>query len=151
MRKGQAALEFLMTYGWAILAVIVAIAALAYFTGTHQKFLPSVCTVRAPFSCVEYGVTTVGANSIVTLGIQNTAGMDMQSLNFTLHCNDDATIRRTYAQTVLRSHDKLNTTLMRFSCPSTGTVFKGAYSIKYTYNGESVSHNVTGNFRVSVD
>jgi uncharacterized protein (UPF0333 family) len=31
MRKGQAAMEFLMTYGWAILVVLAAIGALAYF------------------------------------------------------------------------------------------------------------------------
>ena len=31
MKKSQAAMEFLMTYGWAILVVLVAIAALAYF------------------------------------------------------------------------------------------------------------------------
>lgn len=30
-RKGQAAMEFLMTYGWAILVVLAAIGALAYF------------------------------------------------------------------------------------------------------------------------
>ena len=31
LKKSQAALEFIMTYGWAILAVIIAIAALSYF------------------------------------------------------------------------------------------------------------------------
>jgi len=31
MRKGQAAIEFLVTYGWAILIVLIAIGALAYF------------------------------------------------------------------------------------------------------------------------
>jgi len=31
MKKSQAAMEFLMTYGWAILVVLVAIGALAYF------------------------------------------------------------------------------------------------------------------------
>ena len=30
-KKSQAALEFIMTYGWAILVVLVAIGALAYF------------------------------------------------------------------------------------------------------------------------
>ena len=30
-KKGQAAMEFLMTYGWAILAAVVVIGVLAYF------------------------------------------------------------------------------------------------------------------------
>mgnify|MGYP001619472072 FL=1 len=41
-KKSQAALEFLMTYGWAILVVLVAIAALAYFGVLSPcKFVPS--------------------------------------------------------------------------------------------------------------
>jgi len=41
MKKSQAAMEFLMTYGWAILVVLVAIAALAYFgVLSPEKFLP---------------------------------------------------------------------------------------------------------------
>lgn len=31
MKRGQAAVEFLMTYGWAILAAVIAIGVLAYF------------------------------------------------------------------------------------------------------------------------
>jgi len=30
-KKGQAAMEFLMTYGWALLVVLIAIGALAFF------------------------------------------------------------------------------------------------------------------------
>jgi len=31
MKKGQAAMEFLMTYGWTVLVVLAAIGVLAYF------------------------------------------------------------------------------------------------------------------------
>ena len=45
MKKAQAALEFLMTYGWAILVVLAAIGALAYFgVLSPSNFLPSKCT-----------------------------------------------------------------------------------------------------------
>ena len=44
-KKGQAAMEFLMTYGWAILVVLVAIGALAYFgVLSPDRFLPERCT-----------------------------------------------------------------------------------------------------------
>ncbi|MAH51939.1 hypothetical protein CMI37_39340 [Candidatus Pacearchaeota archaeon] len=40
-RKSQAALEFIMTYGWAFLVVFVAIGALAYFgVLSPDRFLP---------------------------------------------------------------------------------------------------------------
>ncbi len=45
MRKAQAAMEFLMTYGWAILVVLAAIAALAYFgVLSPSKMLPQTVT-----------------------------------------------------------------------------------------------------------
>jgi hypothetical protein len=44
MKKGQEAMEFLMTYGWAILVVIAAIAALAYFGVLDpSRLLPDDC------------------------------------------------------------------------------------------------------------
>lgn len=46
MKKAQAAMEFLMTYGWAILVVLVAIGALAYFgVLSPDKFLPEKCII----------------------------------------------------------------------------------------------------------
>jgi hypothetical protein len=46
MKKGQAAMEFLMTYGWAILVVLVAIGALTYFgVLSPDKFLPEKCVL----------------------------------------------------------------------------------------------------------
>jgi len=45
-KKGQAAMEFLMTYGWAILVVLVAIGALAYFgVLSPEKLLPEKCVI----------------------------------------------------------------------------------------------------------
>ncbi len=44
MKKGQAAMEFLMTYGWAILVVIIAIGSLWYFGALNPStFLPNQC------------------------------------------------------------------------------------------------------------
>ena len=42
-KKGQATMEFLITYGWAILVVLVAIVALVYFGVINpEKFNPNV-------------------------------------------------------------------------------------------------------------
>jgi len=45
-KKAQAAMEFLMTYGWAILVVLIAIGALAYFgVLSPEKLLPEKCVI----------------------------------------------------------------------------------------------------------
>lgn len=70
-KKAQAAMEFLMTYGWAILVVLVAIGALAYFgVLTPERFLPEKCLLAAGFHCKSYkveadtGVTLLMGNSL---------------------------------------------------------------------------------------
>lgn len=50
-RKEQAGLEFLMTYGWAILVVLVTIAVLAYF-GVLSPTKSKVCK-NMPFKTTE--------------------------------------------------------------------------------------------------
>jgi len=40
MKKGQVAFEFLMTYGWAIIVVLVVVGALAYFGVLSPLFNP---------------------------------------------------------------------------------------------------------------
>ena len=53
IKKAQAAMEFLMTYGWAILVVLAAIAALAYFgVLSPEKLLPEKCTLEPGITCL---------------------------------------------------------------------------------------------------
>ena len=78
-RKGQAALEFLMTYGWAILAAIVVIGVLAYFgVFSPSTYVPNQCVLAAPLGCNAGVVNT----STVTLEIRNGAGetLDVSSV-----------------------------------------------------------------------
>lgn len=54
-KKGQAAMEFLLTYGWAILAVLVALSALAYFGVLNpSNYTPNQCTLPTGLSCIDY-------------------------------------------------------------------------------------------------
>jgi uncharacterized protein (UPF0333 family) len=70
-KKGQAALEFLMTYGWAIMVVLVAIGALAYFgVLSPDRFLPRKCFLEAGIGCGDF---RVNENS-VTLVLRNGKG-----------------------------------------------------------------------------
>lgn len=54
-KKAQAAMEFLMTYGWAILVVLVVIGALAYFGVLNpQNLLPEKCTLPMGLYCKDH-------------------------------------------------------------------------------------------------
>ena len=75
MRKGQAAMEFLMTYGWAILVVLAAIAALAYFGVFNQsKMLPETYSGFTETPPLGKPVGTAGANGYIALSMSNNLG-----------------------------------------------------------------------------
>lgn len=66
MRRGQAALEFLSTYGWAILIVLVMIGALSYFGITNPtRYLPDKCIFTTGINCEDYIVQQNAANNLV--------------------------------------------------------------------------------------
>jgi hypothetical protein len=53
-KKAQSALEFLTTYGWAFLVILIMIGALAYFGVLDpSRFLPDKCVATTGFSCGE--------------------------------------------------------------------------------------------------
>ena len=63
-------MEFLMTYGWAILVVLIAIGALAYFGVLNPgRFLPSSCTIVAGIGCDDFKVTAAEVQLILRNGV----------------------------------------------------------------------------------
>ena len=58
-RKAQAAMEFLMTYGWAIIVVLVVIAALAYLgILSPAGLLPDRCNFQVGVHCADYSISS---------------------------------------------------------------------------------------------
>ena len=59
--KSQAALEFLTTYGWAFLVILIMIGTLAYFgILSPSKILPGRCTFGSEFQCLDYQISATG-------------------------------------------------------------------------------------------
>lgn len=67
-------MEFLMTYGWAILVVLIVIGALAYFGVLDPtKLLPDKCNFPAGFYCTDHRVE----QSKIQFLLQNGLGKDL--------------------------------------------------------------------------
>lgn len=132
-RRGQAAMEFLMTYGWAILAAAVVIAALAAFgVFTPGKFVAARCTVSAPFGCTEHSASE--ATGLISMVLQNGAGEEVTvtSMNVT---NAGATVLCTAnaVSTIIADGATVTKTI---ACSGTGFAqgkkVKGDIEITYT-------------------
>jgi hypothetical protein len=81
LKKAQSAMEYLMTYGWAILIIAVVLGALfslGVFSGTG--ILGTACIARSDYLCQNPVYTHVGANIIVTVG--QSTGTNWASANF---------------------------------------------------------------------
>jgi len=89
LKKAQAAVEFLMTYGWAILVVLVAVAALAYFGVIDQsKRIPEICLFEPGLDCIETAVVDASADTVTFLLINN-KGSAIDIKNITDDANDE--------------------------------------------------------------
>ncbi len=81
VNKGQAAMEFLMTYGWALLIVLVAIGVLAtmgVFSGS--KIAATVCILQPAFACEA----VVKADTVGSVAIQLQQGLGTNLDDFRL-------------------------------------------------------------------
>lgn len=72
-KKGQAAMEFLMTYGWAILAAIIAIGVLSYFYFSPGDMAPNAALLSAPLYAQAWSASPTG----VSMGIKNAGQEDI--------------------------------------------------------------------------
>ena len=112
LKRAQAAMEFLMTYGWAILVVLIVIGALAYFgVLSPSTLLPEKCTFPVSLSCLDH---SVGSNYIA-VSLQNGAGRDMtiRGVTATSEALGAANMCATKAAPVPAIGD---------TCPTTGTL-----------------------------
>ena len=142
-KKAQAAMEFLMTYGWAILVVLVAIGALAYFGVLNpSRFLPNSCTLTPGLSCADFNADSVTGN--INLVIQNGMGdnVDFSALGVSavgLNCtsqsgllNDGASQTYTFPCTGLTAGGRLKADV-------TGTYTKGTSTLPHSFTGQLVT------------
>lgn len=80
-RKSQAAIEFITTYGWAILSVLIVISALYYYGFlSFNRFIPQECNFPSQFNCFEYMADDTGSDKRIRFMLVNGIG---ESLNIT--------------------------------------------------------------------
>lgn len=81
--KSQAALEFLTTYGWAFLVIIIMIGTLAYFgILSPSKLLPNRCNFGSEFQCLDYQISATA--STFKMRLKNNVGEPIDVSSITL-------------------------------------------------------------------
>lgn len=71
-KRAQAALEFLMTYGWAFFVILILIAGLSHFGLLNSNtYLPESCIGADGFVCVDYKVHSNPGSDAVRIILNN--------------------------------------------------------------------------------
>ncbi len=150
-KKGQAAMEFLMTYGWAILVVLIAIGALVYFgVLSPERFISDQCTLAAPLSCSRQGdfIATAGASTTALFKIQNGAGSSLSSVAVVVTPAGAASPCTTTGSTTIADGEKQE---YSSTCPGSTAGDKLRYDLKVTYQvGTSGGYNQVSTGRLVV-
>jgi len=143
--KAQAAMEFLMTYGWAILVVLVAIGALAYFGVLNPaQFLPSSCTITSGLGCDDFKVTG-GDTQTAEVILRNGFGQDMSGVVVAIGTcgtdNDPALIKNGDAVPYSLTCSGL----------TAGSRFQEDLNVTYTLGTSSLSHTAQGTITTKIE
>jgi len=149
LKKSQAALEFIMTYGWAILVVLVAIGALAYFgVLSPDKFLPNKCQLQAGLACIDHTVVDQfgPGNGYIAIAITNSLGYDMINVQVAATgCTSGG------SEGIIKNGED-SITLLATGCTLTsGQKYSGDFNITYTNAETLITHTAQGLLRSRVE
>ncbi len=150
--KAQSAMEYLMTYGWAILIIGIALAAL-FELGLFNPstYVPNLCTLPSGLSC---SFTSLSTNGVVQIQIGDSLH---DPINITaIGCNTNKTLNNMQApynppsnQIYLSPGTTQVINVQCYSGPSeysgrVGDLFKGYISLNYTDDATGIPSTVFG-------
>ncbi len=98
IRKGQAAIEYLTTYGWAIIVLIMMVSALSFFGVINpRQWAPDRCELGAEMHCVDHVFDNDGSSVTLKLILKNNLRerINIESLNCTFEGIDSPTVTYT--------------------------------------------------------
>ncbi len=142
-KKSQAALEFIMTYGWAILVVLVAIGALAYFgVLSPDRFLPNKCTLQAGIACIDNKATS----TTVTARLTNALGYDISAITVAAGgCGTSS------SPATLSNGASATYAITCVSSLTSGSKYSAQLNVSYTVTDTGITHSNVGQITTRVE
>lgn len=152
MKKSQAAMEFLMTYGWAIMIIFIVVGSLFYL-GIFDLPVPTTCDIPNPYTCRDLKIDSLVSNKF-TIRIEavniDPASAENKVKSITINgiaCTPISTDLKTASET------PVNIECSNYASPiglSKGSRYEGTIVLGYQKLGGS-AREVTGSFSGKVE
>ena len=135
--RGQSALEYLMTYGWALVVIAIVIGALVFLMG--QSTNAQSCTMSPAAGAISYVDHAVSSAGALTLKLRNDSGLKITDVNLTYGGN--------FSGAAASNSNGPYTSAQEFTITaastgvSSGQTYQGTATIVYNRNG--INHSST--------
>ena len=148
-KKAQSAMEYLMTYGWAILVILIALGAMFYL-GVFDADIPNNCKLDQPFSCMDFIAVFSAPVTTITfsIGVGATSSPTINSIRVKgFVCGPP------FVPEPLNSNqvNEITCTVNSEAELKQGDKFTGVISLSYTSQYGGLTHNVDGSFSGTVE
>jgi hypothetical protein len=168
MRKAQAAMEYLITYGWAVLIMLVVVGVLFYL-GIFSPHTIMTCSFQNPgFTCYAYKLTGSGGGLVLDMG--QATGHDIKVTGFNCTTSDTWTATEFDGLTASNvtipagSHKPLNGSVQtptslpcyktdgtKMAAGDVGGYYKGKIYIHYLDTETNMDHKITGDIAGKIE
>ena len=138
-KRGQAAMEFLMTYGWAILAAIIVVGVLWYIIGNPGNLAGNTFTMQPPIDGVAMSAPAA-APGVMTLEIRNGVGKSISVTELTVTgCGSYVAV-----PVAMTQGQKIQFDITCAGALVKGDRFVGDVAMKYTTSDSTLVQQATG-------
>jgi preprotein translocase subunit SecF len=155
-KKGQAAMEFLTTYGWAFLVIIVVIVALWQFgVFDTTSRMPASCSLGSMLDCSGgYAVSVNSTNMTVELNIKNNelSSIAITGLEIKEQGQEDYCDLSLSGLEIINSRQAKDLTFRGTLCSGISADIKQVFDVRvmYTKGGSSIETIASGRLVVDV-
>ncbi len=147
--KIQSAMEYLTTYGWVILVIAIAFAAL-YALGIFNQgtLIPAHCILQAEWSCIDYAMNTGG---VLQLKLSQSLGSDVEITGIACYQNSSAFTKTAPISGIVLHTGEQRTFLTQCYdtngnayLGSTGSSYQGYITIYFTQLSDGIAETASG-------
>jgi len=153
-KRAQSAVEFLLTYGWAILIMLLVVAILFYIgVFAPETAAPNSCVLPAGFSCHGYALYDGGS---LVLDLGQATGKDVRITR--ISCTSaDSPVGGITPNRLLQNGKHYNFTGITctkadgVSVPAAGEFYRGTIFIDYVEEETGIPHSISGDLAYRVE